>query len=145
MDMNKRLTHQKLLDSIKKNISEIKHLLDSVSSHWSYEDPIYRYFHGSYKSYRIQDSTLSMVDLFKGIYNVPLNERFMNIVKNGTNKRWKESDNKNWEKINRPMLEAYFHARFFLEMMYKYGKRFKNAPELLPSGWAALLYLYNMR
>ncbi len=36
-------------------------------------------------------------------------------------------------------------ARFFLEMMHKYGRKFKNAPELLPSGWAALLYLYNVR
>jgi len=137
--------HQKLLNSIKKNLPEIKRLLDEVNSHWNYEDPIYRYYHFSFKSYYIQGSTVAIVNLFKRICNMPLNSRFMNIVKNGTDKRWREADNKNWDRINRPMLEAYFHARFFLEMVYKYGKKFKKAPEVVPSGWAALLYLYNMR
>lgn len=120
-------------------------MLDEVNSHWNYEDPIYRYYHFSFKSYYIQGSTISMVTLFKRIYGRSLNSQFMNIVKNGVNKQWKEADNKNWDRINRPMLEAYFHAKFFLEMMYKYGKKFKNAPEVVPSGWAALLYLYNMQ
>ena len=137
--------HQKLLNSIKKRLPEIERLLNVVNSHWNYEDPIYRYYHRSYKSYYIQDSTLAMVNLFNKICNVPLNAQFMNIIKNGTNKRWKEVANKNWDKINRPMLEAYFHARFFLEMVYKYGKKFKKTPEVMPSGWAAILYLYNMR
>ena len=139
------IKHQKLLSSIKKNLPEIKRLLHEVSSHWNYEDPIYRYYHFSFKSYYIQTSTLAMVNLFKRMCNAPLNAQFMNIVKEGTNKHWKKKDNKNWDKINRPMLEAYFHARFFLEMMYKYGKKFKKAPEVAPSGWAAILYLYNMR
>lgn len=137
--------HQKLLNSIRENLPKIKHLLDEVGSHWNYEDPIYRYYHFSFKSYYIQGSTIAMVTLFKRIYSRPLNIQFMNIIKDGTNKTWKEADNKNWDKINRPMLEAYFHARFFLEMMHKYGKKFKKAPEIVPGGWAAVLYLYNMR
>lgn len=137
--------HQKLLNSIKKNLPEIKRLLDEVNSHWNYEDPIYRYYHLSFKSYYIQGSTIAIVALFKRIYGEPLNIQFMNIVKDGTNKRWRKADNRSWDKINRPMIEAYFHARFFLEMMYRYGKKFKKAPIIAPSGWAALLYLYNMR
>jgi hypothetical protein len=43
------------------------------------------------------------------------------------------------------MLEAFFHARYFLEMAVKYGRELELPPTLLPSGWAALLYLYNLR
>ncbi len=32
-----------------------------------------------------------------------------------------------------------------LEMAVKYGRKLEKAPELLPSGWAALLCLYNLR
>lgn len=142
---NRLLIHSKLLNSIKKNLTEIKCLLDEVNSHWNYEDPVYRYYHFSFKSYYIQSSTSIMIDLFKRIYNRPLNEQFINIIKDGTHKFWKQSDNKNWHKVNRPMFEAYFHAKFFLEMMYKYGRELKNAPEIAPSGWAAVLYLYNIR
>lgn len=41
--------------------------------------------------------------------------------------------------------EAFFHARFFLKMAVKYGEELDEAPSTLPSGWAALLYLYNLR
>jgi hypothetical protein len=43
------------------------------------------------------------------------------------------------------MVEAFFHARFMLEMAVKFGRSLDAAPERLPSGWAALLYLYGLR
>jgi len=42
-------------------------------------------------------------------------------------------------------LEAFFHAKYFLEMACKYGRELAEPPETLPSGWAALLCLYGMR
>jgi hypothetical protein len=45
----------------------------------------------------------------------------------------------------RPILEAFFHARYFLEMAVKYGGRLSVAPRVMPSGWAALLSLYGLR
>ena len=54
-------------------------------------------------------------------------------------------NNQNWLAVTRPMLEAFFHARYFLEMAVKYGKELDSPPQMLPSGWASLLYLYNMR
>jgi hypothetical protein len=45
----------------------------------------------------------------------------------------------------RPIVEAFFHARYFLEMAVRYGKELATAPCLLPSGWASLLYLYGLR
>ena len=41
-------------------------------------------------------------------------------------------------------VEAFFHARFFLEMAVRYAK-LETPPRPLPSGYAALLYLYQLR
>ena len=69
----------------------------------------------------------------------------MKIYNDGTGKEWKPEHNREWQKVCRPMLEAFFHAKYFLEMAIKYGKEMEKAPECLPSGWAALLHLYNIR
>jgi hypothetical protein len=54
-------------------------------------------------------------------------------------------DNRRWLEVTRPMLEAYFHARYFIEMAVRYGDELDAPPASMPSGWAALLYLYDMR
>lgn len=41
--------------------------------------------------------------------------------------------------------QAFFHARYFLDMAVKYGTELDAPPQMLPSGWAGLLYLYNLR
>jgi tRNA(fMet)-specific endonuclease VapC len=41
-------------------------------------------------------------------------------------------------------LEAFFHARFFLEMAVRYAD-LAAPPQPLPSGYAALLYLFGLR
>jgi len=43
------------------------------------------------------------------------------------------------------MLEAFFHAKYFLEMAVKYGKQLEEPPQRCPSGWASLLTLYKIR
>lgn len=49
-----------------------------------------------------------------------------------------------WTRITRAILEAFFHARFFLEMAVRYADL--DAPHSpLPSGYAKLLYLYGLR
>ena len=69
----------------------------------------------------------------------------MQIVAEGTGKVFKDKDNEHWLEVTRPILEAFFHARYFLEMICKYGKQLDEAPNIMPSGWAAVLYLYNIR
>lgn len=46
--------------------------------------------------------------------------------------------------VTRPILEAFFHARFFLEMAVRYAD-LQAPPQPLPSGYAALLYLFGLR
>lgn len=53
--------------------------------------------------------------------------------------------NRRWLEVTRPMLEAFWHTRFFVEMAVKYGQELDEPPSVLPSGWAALLYLYELR
>jgi hypothetical protein len=60
-------------------------------------------------------------------------------------KQFEPGHNRQWTAHTRPFLEAFFHAKFFLEMAVKYGKELADAPTMLPSGWASLLCLYNLR
>ena len=53
--------------------------------------------------------------------------------------------NKHWLEVARSVVEAFFHTRYFLEMAGRYERALTVAPQLLPSGWAALLYLYRLR
>lgn len=69
----------------------------------------------------------------------------MQIVREGTGKRFAIEDNENWLEATRPILEAFFHARYFLEMAVNYGRILEHPRRVMPSGWAALLYLYNLR
>ena len=72
-----------------------------------------------------------------------LNSWFLEIVTAGTGKEFRVEDNETWTAVKRP-IEAFFHARFFLEMAVRYAML--EAPPLpLPSGYAALLYLYQLR
>jgi hypothetical protein len=43
------------------------------------------------------------------------------------------------------MVEAFFHAHYFLRMACKYGRGLQEPPQAMPSGWAAVLYLFDLR
>lgn len=130
---------------IRARLPALRKLLKECDSHWSYEDPVYRFYHQSFKVYGLQEVTERIVKELRDLApGVPLNASFEEIVTQGTGRGFKSSDNRRWTKVTRPMVEAFFHARFFLEMTVRYGG--KPCPKMfLPSGWAALLCLYNMR
>ena len=135
-----------LFENLKAKLPVLEELLKSYSSHWGYEDPIYRFYHQSYKLYYLQGRTMKIIKNLQELApERPLNEWFLSIVKEGTGKEFKNEDNENWLPVTRPIVEAFFHARYFLEMAVKYGRELKYPPRLMPSGWATLLYLYNLR
>lgn len=141
---------QALLDQIRADMPELLELLQKVESHWGGEDGFYRFYHGSLKVYWLQRHTESMVAKFKGIGGAAglgetLNPQFMEIVGQGTGKTFDVSHNLDWGAHTRPILEAFFHAREMLRHMVKYGGKLEEAPTCLPSGWAAVLYLYGIR
>jgi hypothetical protein len=137
---------RQLLANIKAALPELEEMLQQYSSHWGYEDSIYRFYHQSYKVYRVQAATTTIVSKLETLApGRPLNEWFMRIVAEGTGKEFAREHNKHWLEVTRPMVEAFFHARFMLELAVNYGRELEAPPRSMPSGWAALLYLYDLR
>jgi hypothetical protein len=125
--------------------SDLEKLLSQCNDHWGYEDPVYHFYHQSFKVYSLQESTRSIVDKLQALVpERPLNPWFVQIVESGTGKRFQSEDNSRWLEVTRPILEAFFHARYFLEMAVRYAD-LKTPPEILPSGYAALLTLFGLR
>ena len=141
-------SHRELLNRIKENLPNLKALLEEVNGHWYYEDLIYRFYHQSFKVYRIQEVTQKIVDTLKKLVpeNETINPFFEEILREGASgKKFEYEHNNQWLRHARPMVEAFFHAKYFLEMAVKYGDLLETPPQVLPSGWAGLLYLYNLR
>jgi len=135
-----------LLASLKRDLPELEELLERSSDHWGYEDPVYRFYHQSWKVHGVQGSTLRIVERLKALApGRPLDAWFTAIIEEGTGRRFEVEDNRRWPEATRPILEAFFHARYFLEMAVRYGRRMERPPRMLPSGWAALLCLYGLR
>ncbi len=136
----------KLFGNLKAALPALEELLEGCNSPWRYEDRIYRFYHQSYKVYGVQEATIAIVAALQALAPArKLNEWFLQIVRDGTGKTFELVHNQRWLEITRPMVEAFFHARYFLEMGVRYGKALEAPPRLLPSGWAAFLYLYELR
>ena len=148
-DYYKTLNRQQgqLLRNIKKKLPELKALLKKVNGHWYQEDSIYRFYHTSMKVYYIQDLSEKIVKALKSLVpkGVTFNDYFEEIFKQGTGKKFSHRHNQKWTFHTRPMVECFFHARYFLEMIIKYGAKLEKAPKNFPSGWALALYFYNLR
>ncbi len=134
-----------LLGRLRERKADLAEILAKSSGHWGYEDPVYRFYHQSFKVYHLQEQTRSIVAALADLApDRPLNPWFSAIVKLGTGREFVAEHNSRWTEMTRPMLEAFFHARFFLEMAVRYSN-LESPPRPLPSGYAALLYLYGLR
>jgi hypothetical protein len=138
--------HAELLKNTKAKLPELEKLLADATGHWAEEDKVYRYYHHSFKVFHLQTHTKAIVGALKELLpGVELNPMFVRIYEAGTSKGFTKDTNANWEAETRPILEAFFHAKYFLEQAIRYGKVIEGPEYMLPSGWAALLYLYNRR
>ena len=135
-----------LLRNLRERELELRAQLEAASDHWGYEDPVYRFYHESFKVYWLQERTRSLVALLASLApnHRPLDPWFLEIVRAGTGKEFVPGDNARWTEVTRPMLEAFFHARYFVEMAVRYAL-IGEPPALLPSGYAALLCLFGLR
>ena len=137
-----------LLSNIKARLPRLQKLLDEVGSPWVYEDMIYRFYYHSFKVYELQYVTRQIIEALNSI--APDGQtfcyEFQQIIEAGAKGRKFELEhNKNWIGHTKVFVEAFLHAKFFLKMSVKYGKELEEAPNTLPSGWAALLCLYGIR
>jgi hypothetical protein len=137
---------QTLFSNLKDSLPALKKLLEECRSHWGYEDPIYRLYHQSFKVYGLQDTTTRIVTALQALAPARrMHPWFLQIVADGTGKHFELEHNRRWLEVTRPIVEAFFHARYFLEMAVRYGTELKAPPRTLPSGWAAFLHLYELR
>lgn len=102
-DVDDRDEVRALFAKLKAALPKLKELLDRCSDHWGYEDPIYRFYHQSYKVYGLQETTSSIVQALQALApDRPLNEWFVQIVKSGTGKTFEMEHNKRWIEETRP-------------------------------------------
>jgi hypothetical protein len=135
-----------LFAALRSAMPALQVLLDEVNGHWVYEDGIYRLYHQSFKVYGLQQHTTAIVAALQALApERKLNNDFLLIVGAGTGLRFVAEHNKRWLEVTRPIVEAFLHARYFLEMGVRYGSTLEAAPMMMPSGWAAFLYLYDLR
>ena len=134
-----------LLERLKQRKGDVAQALKAMSDRGTYEDHFYRYYHGSFKVYHVQATTEHAVNLLRELLpERELNLMFEFIIRNGTGKVFETEHNKDREHHTRPMLEAFAHAKFMIEMASRYADLI-DPPQPMPSGYAALLYLYNLR
>lgn len=112
-----------------------------------YEDRVYRFYHHSFKVYDLQDLTLRLVAALTRLAppGTELAADFMTIVAEGTNKTWERSHNSRWAAETRPILEAFFHARYMVEMAAACAALETYPTGLIPTPWATLTTLYGIR
>jgi hypothetical protein len=136
-----------LLENMRQRAVQLRELLDSVNDRWVYEDRIYRFYHQSLKVYDLQEVTARIVAALAGVAPEGRNfcGFFLEITRMGTGREFALEDNEHWVERAAPIVQAFLHARYFLEMAVKYAAELEKPPQILPSGWAALLCLYDIR
>jgi hypothetical protein len=135
-----------LLENMRAKSAELKQLLERVNDRWVYEDRMYRFYHGSFKVFDIQRYTAEITAALNGIApeGRPFCEDFQEIIRAGTGRVFSYESNSRWIEETAPMTYAFLHARYFLEMAVKYGT-LESPPQPMPSGWAAMLCLFEIR
>ena len=112
------------------------------------EDYVYRFYHQSFKVFSASSQIKQAKELFERLApdSCPLNDWFRAIADDAIGKEFDAAQtNQFWQAETRPILEAFWHSKYFLEQMLRFGRELEKSPNILPSGWAAVLYLYNLR
>lgn len=141
------------LSNIKAKLPVLETWLAEISRPYDEEDAVYRFYHQSYKIFeRFQGPTEEGFQLIKEIGGdgTTVSEWYLEIYQDGTRyhsvvevtRATGEDMNEHWLKYARPILEAFWHTKYFIEMMVRYGKKLEFAPTVMSSGWAAILALY---
>jgi hypothetical protein len=142
----KQTQSELLLHNIKANLAEIERLYKHFTA--LEEDYIYRFYHQSFKVFGAIEGIKTAKFLFEKIApaETKINDWYSQIADEAIGKSFDwEKTNADWLNETRPILEAFWHSKYFLEQMISCANDLDESPQILPSGWAAVLYLYNLR
>ena len=121
-------------------------LLTKVQGHWYAQDYFYRFYHQSFKVYHCNETTAEIVQELQALAPTrTLNPWFLAIVEDAVGRSFTHETNDHWVEETGPVIEAFLHAKMFLELVVAAGRDGEQPKSSLPSGWAAVLYLYNLR
>jgi len=135
-----------LFTNLKRDHSALEALLSRCSEEWGAPDAVYRFYHQSFELYPVQSLTVDIVEALQALApQRELNSWFRLIITEGTGKKFVPDVNQRWLQETRPMVEAFFHAKHFLEMAVRSARELDEPPTLLPIPWATILYLYKLR
>lgn len=136
-----------LFAAIQAALPHLEHVLANVQSHWHAPDLFYRFYHRSFKVYHCKEETAEIVRELQALApGRPLNEWFLAIVADAAGREFSPAVNARWVEEVRPVIEAFLHARMFLELIVQAGRGPEPQPgHSLRSGWAAVLTLYGLR
>jgi hypothetical protein len=142
-------THQERINTlflrIKARLPKLEELARNLKE--AEEDGIYRFYHGSNKVFFLQDPVKAAFTLIKEIggEDDPPNFEYARIVEAGTAHQFSETTNGNWEAGITPILDAFWHTKYFINMMVKYANELEAVESPLQPGMAAVLYLFELR
>ncbi len=135
-----------LLQNIKDHRSEIEAQFDRFKK--AEPDLIYRFYHQSFKAFGMVDMIRDANKLFSDLApeSTFLNNWYVQITRTALTKRFEGSyTNQHWMETMLPVTQAFWQDKYFLEQMLIAADELDEAPQILPSGWAAVLYLYDLR
>jgi hypothetical protein len=142
-------THQERINAlflrIKSRLPELEELARNLEE--AEEDGVYRFYHGSNKVFFLQEPVKAAFTAINEIggEDDPPNFEYARIVEAGTAHQFSETTNANWEAETKPVLEAFWHTKYFINMMVKYRRELETVESPLQPGMAAVLYLFELR
>lgn len=136
----KRNCETHLLAQLREAHDDLKQLLKKMESHWEVEDLVYRFYHHSAKVHYAAELGNEVFDRLLSV--VPWGHRECPVFIRRLRARCRRG--RTWRRA-RADIELMLHAHYFLKMAVKYGKKYRRGPNPMPSGYAALMYLYGLR
>lgn len=104
-DLDPRPEVLELLKTLKASLGSLNELLEESTSHWGYEDAVYRFYHQSFKVYAIQQTTDTIVEALQSLApDRKLNSWFLQIVEEGTGVVFEPAHNPQWLTVTRRCL-----------------------------------------
>ncbi|MFC1482529.1 hypothetical protein ACFL51_01855 [Myxococcota bacterium] len=115
-----------LLDRLREAKPELEQLPEEVEDD---ENLVYRFYHHSFKVYALRARTERIrVALQEVQPDRQLDEWFLQILDEGTGHTWELEHNDRWLEVTRPIVEAFWHARYFLLQAVRYADVYESAP-----------------
>ena len=134
-----------LAENLHARRAELEALLTKINRR--YEDLVYRFYHGSFKAFGMQDETAQMAAALRSV--APERRAFCwmfaELLAAGTGRNFTVETNGRWMEEVGPIVAAYLHARFLLEMATKVAADPNPDCGTIGYPWATILSLFDLR